>query len=178
VQRAGLRRPASSEAASPGFDARAGALDRPVMARRARAQGHYGGGLEFRAAVKATLRRMVGAGRLEAVPGRLGLFRLGGVVRQLTEGASLGWPAGDAGPTLGDARVRPARTLRAWPGFGRALATLRLSRMCHVRQQRYRGLIQRAGRGRQRCASARLMRLGRRRRRPCFDTSVQKDRLG
>jgi hypothetical protein len=78
-------------------------------------QGHYGGGLEFRAAVKATLRRMVAAGRLEAVPGRLGLFRLGGVVRQLTEGASLGWPAGDAGPTLGDARVRAARVARLRP---------------------------------------------------------------
>ena len=59
--------------------------------------------------MKLTLRRMVAAGRLENVAGRPGLFRLGGVVRHLTEGDSFGWPvasAPDPGPTLGDARVR------------------------------------------------------------------------
>ncbi|KAK9827630.1 hypothetical protein WJX81_000760 [Elliptochloris bilobata] len=72
-------------------------------------ENHYGGGAAFRRAVKLTLRRMVAAGRLESVAGRLGLYRLGGVVRQLTEGGSVGWPAAasaaDAGPTLGDART-------------------------------------------------------------------------
>lgn len=77
--------------------------------KRPGAQSHYGGGATFRRAVKLTLRRMVAAGRLENVAGRPGLFRLGGVVRHLTEGDSFGWPvasAPDPGPTLGDARVR------------------------------------------------------------------------
>ena len=78
-------------------------------------QNHYGGGAAFRRAVKLTLRRMVAAGRLESVAGRPGLFRLGGVVRHLTEGDSFGWPgasAADPGPTLGDARVRSGVPLR------------------------------------------------------------------
>ena len=46
---------------------------------------------DFRKTIRGTLERMVDAGRLESVPGHEDLFRLGGVVRKLSEEGSMTW---------------------------------------------------------------------------------------
>ncbi len=51
---------------------------------------------------------MVEAGRLETVPNHINLFRLGGVVRQLSQEAGMEWPRAKPGSTPLDSRVSAA----------------------------------------------------------------------
>ena len=65
---------------------------------------------DFRKTIRGTLERMVDAGRLERVPGQEDLFRLGGVVRKLSEEGSMTWAhEGHEHPDDGD---------RVGAGFG------------------------------------------------------------
>jgi hypothetical protein len=70
------------------------------------AQGHYGVGSSFKRTLRGTLRAMVDAGRLEAVPHHASLFRLGGVVRQLSQEAGVQWPRSKAAAGALDSQVR------------------------------------------------------------------------
>ena len=70
------------------------------------AQSHYAVASSFKKTVRGTLRRMVDAGRLETVPNHINLFRLGGVVRQLSQEVGMEWPRTKPGSTSLDSRVR------------------------------------------------------------------------
>jgi len=59
----------------------------------------------FKRTVRGTLRRMVDAGRLETVPNHANLFRLGGVVRQLSQEVGMEWPRVKPGSVSLDSRV-------------------------------------------------------------------------
>ena len=50
-------------------------------------QAHYGSAMQLRTSMKATLRSMVEAGRLERVPEQQNLYRLGGIMRQFAQDA-------------------------------------------------------------------------------------------
>lgn len=69
------------------------------------AQSHYAVAPSFKRTVRGTLRRMVDAGRLETVPNHINLFRLGGVVRQLSQEVGMEWPRAKPGFTSLDSRV-------------------------------------------------------------------------
>lgn len=71
-------------------------------------QSHYAVTPSFKRTVRGTLRRMVEAGRLETVPNHINLFRLGGVVRQLSQEAGMEWPRAKPGSTPLDSRVSAA----------------------------------------------------------------------
>ncbi|EIE25382.1 hypothetical protein COCSUDRAFT_61601 [Coccomyxa subellipsoidea C-169] len=66
---------------------------------------HYAVTPSFKRTVRGTLRRMVEAGRLETVPNHINLFRLGGVVRQLSQEAGMEWPRAKPGSTPLDSRT-------------------------------------------------------------------------
>lgn len=68
-------------------------------------QNHFGVAPSFKRTVRDTLRRMVDSGRLEAVPNHSSLFRLGGVVRQLSQEAGVEWRRSKPGSTSYDSRV-------------------------------------------------------------------------
>lgn len=55
--------------------------------------------------IRAALGRMVEAGRLETVPNHTSLYRLGGVIRQLSQEAGIEWPRTKPGSGLLDPRV-------------------------------------------------------------------------
>jgi hypothetical protein len=61
----------------------------------------------FKRTVRETLRRMVDSGRLDTVPNHSNLFRLGGVVRQLSQEAGVQWQRSKPGSTPLDSRVSP-----------------------------------------------------------------------
>ncbi|KAK9811062.1 hypothetical protein WJX73_010075 [Symbiochloris irregularis] len=48
-------------------------------------EAHYGSAMQLRTSMKATLRNMVEAGRLERVPEQQNLYRLGGIMRQFEQ---------------------------------------------------------------------------------------------
>lgn len=74
---------------------------------------------DFRKTIRGTLERMVDAGRLESVPGHEDLFRLGGVVRKLSEEGSMTWAhEGHEHPDDGD-RVGAGLHCLAWQGMCR-----------------------------------------------------------
>ncbi len=70
------------------------------------AQSHYAVASSFKRTVRETLRRMVDSGRLEAVPNHSSLFRLGGVVRQLSQEAGVEWKRTKPGSATFDSRVQ------------------------------------------------------------------------
>ena len=68
-------------------------------------QSHYSVAGAFKRTVRGTLRAMVEAGRLEAVPHHVSLYRLGGVVRALSREAGVQWPRPRPGSSAQDTRV-------------------------------------------------------------------------
>ena len=79
-------------------------------------QDHYAVSAYVKRQIRSALQRMVDAGRLEAVPNHTSLFRLGGVIRQLSQEAGIEWPRIKPGTGLLDPRVLalpsfPATTL-------------------------------------------------------------------
>ncbi|KAK9908614.1 hypothetical protein WJX75_000498 [Coccomyxa subellipsoidea] len=68
-------------------------------------ESHYAVASSFKKTVRGTLRRMVDAGRLETVPNHINLFRLGGVVRQLSQEVGMEWPRTKPGSTSLDSRT-------------------------------------------------------------------------
>lgn len=78
------------------------------------AQSHYEVAPSLKRAVRGTLRRMVDAGRLQSVPNHANLFRLGGVVRQVSQEAGIRWPRSKPGSASLDPRVGPPCSLPAF----------------------------------------------------------------
>ncbi len=68
-------------------------------------QDHYAVSAYVKRQIRSALQRMVDAGRLEAVPNHASLFRLGGVIRQLSQEAGIEWPRIKPGTGLLDPRV-------------------------------------------------------------------------
>ena len=71
-------------------------------------QDHYAVSAYVKRQIRSALQRMVDAGRLEAVPNHASLFRLGGVIRQLSQEAGIEWPRIKPGTGLLDPRVPPS----------------------------------------------------------------------
>jgi len=69
-------------------------------------QIHYAVSASVKRQIRAALQRMVDAGRLETVPNHQSLYRLGGVIRQLSQEAGIEWPRTKPGSGLLDSRVR------------------------------------------------------------------------
>ena len=69
------------------------------------AQGHYTVSAALKRQIRAAQQRMVEAGRLESVPNHPSLYRLGGVIRQLSQEAGVDWPRSKPGSGLLDPRV-------------------------------------------------------------------------
>ena len=70
-------------------------------------QNHYAVSASVKRQIRAALQRMVEAGRLETVPNHQSLYRLGGVIRQLSQAAGIEWPRAKPGSGLLDPRVGP-----------------------------------------------------------------------
>ncbi|CAK0747488.1 hypothetical protein CVIRNUC_001769 [Coccomyxa viridis] len=68
-------------------------------------QDHYAVSAYVKRQIRSALQRMVDAGRLEAVPNHASLFRLGGVIRQLSQEAGIEWPRIKPGTGLLDPRA-------------------------------------------------------------------------
>ena len=68
-------------------------------------QNHYAVSASVKRQIRAALQRMVEAGRLETVPNHQSLYRLGGVIRQLSQEAGIEWPRTKPGSGLLDPRV-------------------------------------------------------------------------
>ena len=68
-------------------------------------QDHYAVSAHVKRQIRSALQRMVDAGRLEAVPNHASLFRLGGVIRQLSQEAGIEWPRIKPGTGLLDSQV-------------------------------------------------------------------------
>ncbi len=68
-------------------------------------QNHYAVSASVKRQIRAALQRMVEAGRLETVPNHQSLYRLGGVIRQLSQEAGIEWPRAKPGSGLLDPRV-------------------------------------------------------------------------
>ncbi|BDA41692.1 probable single myb histone 4 at N-terminal half [Coccomyxa sp. Obi] len=68
-------------------------------------ESHYEVAPSLKRAVRGTLRRMVEAGRLQSVPNHANLFRLGGVVRQVSQEAGINWPRSKPGSASLDSRT-------------------------------------------------------------------------
>ncbi len=83
------------------------------------AQSHYEVAPSLKRAVRGTLRRMVDAGRLQSVPNHANLFRLGGVVRQVSQEAGINWRRSKPGSASLDSRVGPSCSAPAFPPASR-----------------------------------------------------------
>ena len=101
-------------------------------------QDHYAVSAYVKRQIRSALQRMVDAGRLEAVPNHASLFRLGGVIRQLSQEAGIEWPRIKPGTGLLDPRVL---ALLSFP------APMRCRQLCSTSAGgRYRAAMHQTGR--------------------------------